>query len=104
MNRVESAYLSRVAALGCCVCRRVFNVYSPGEVHHIAEGSGLRSHFAIAPVCPEHHRGQSGFHVLKERAFCARYRVPGESEYGMLVWVNEDLQLAAMGRLRMGAA
>lgn len=25
------------------------------------------------------------------KKFCAAYRVPWENEYGLLVWVNEDL-------------
>ena len=83
---------NKVAALGCCVCRRLgFQPAIPAEVHHVAEGSGLRSDFSIAPLCAEHHRGKSGLHGLKAKRFCSFYRVPGEVEYGLLVWVNEDL-------------
>lgn len=42
-------------------------------------------------MCEEHHTGATGFHTLKERKFCAMYRVPGEREVGLLIWVNEDL-------------
>ena len=104
MSKVESVYMGRVAALGCVVCRRIFNLYTPAEVHHVAEGSGLRSNYAIAPLCPEHHRGKSGLHGLSVPVFCARYRVPNENEYGLLVWVNEDLQRAVMGLLPMAVA
>jgi hypothetical protein len=82
----------KVAALGCCVCRRLGHGYTAAEVHHIAEGSSKRSDFAVAPLCREHHQGSAGFHGLKERRFCALYRVPWENEYGLLVWVNEDLE------------
>lgn len=100
MNRVEAIYMSRVATLGCVVCRRTFKVYTPAEVHHVAETSGLRSNFAVAPLCPEHHRGQMGVHgELGVKGFCKAYRVPGETEYGLLVWVNEDLQRVTMGVL-----
>ena len=81
----------KVAGLGCVVCRRLGFSDSPVELHHIAEGSGLRSDFAIAPLCAEHHRGVSGFHGMGTRGFCALYRVPGECEWGLLVWANEDL-------------
>ena len=83
---------AKVAALGCVICRRLgFQPAIPAEVHHIAEGSGLRSDFAIAGLCPEHHRGKSGLHGMGTKRFCSMYRLPGESEYGLLVWVNEDL-------------
>lgn len=87
--------MQRVQALGCAVCRRLGYGATPAEVHHVAEGSSLRSDFAVAPLCPEHHRGQAGFHVLKEERFCKLYRVPWENEYGLLAWTNEDLARAA---------
>ena len=90
MNAAETLHVERVAALGCCICRRLGRGYVPAPVHHVAEGSGLRSWFAVAPLCEEHHTGQSGFHK-RGKAFLAQFRVPGESEYGLLVMVNEDL-------------
>lgn len=82
----------RVAALGCVVCRRLgFQPTFPAELHHVAEGSGLRSDFAIVGLCAEHHRGESGLHGMGPKAFIRLYRPPGDSEYGLLVWVNEDL-------------
>jgi hypothetical protein len=87
-------YLAKVAALGCCVCRRLGLGRTPAEVHHIAEGSSIRSDFAVAPLCPEHHRGESGFHTLKESRFCQLYDVPWGNEYGLLVWTAEDLERA----------
>lgn len=83
-------HMGRVAALGCCVCKRVFERYEPAQVHHVALGSGKRSDFAVAPLCVEHHSGASGFHK-RGKAFLAQFRVPGESEYGLLVWTMEDL-------------
>lgn len=80
-----------VASLGCCVCRRIGYPDTPAQVHHIGEGTSPRNDFAVAPLCDEHHTGATGFHTLKERKFCAKYRVPGERETGLLVWVNEDL-------------
>ncbi len=80
----------RVASCGCVICRRLGYGYVPCEVHHVAEGSGLRSDFATAGLCTEHHTGASGFHK-RGKAFLVQFRVPGESEYGLLVWVNEDL-------------
>ena len=89
----------RVARLGCVVCQFAFGVSdTPAQVHHIAKGSGLRSDFAVAPLCYEHHEGPTGFHVLGTRRFCSAYRVPGESEYELLVWTNDLLARAALKR------
>jgi hypothetical protein len=85
------AHLNRVAELGCCVCLRLNLGKTPAELHHVAEGSSRRSDFAVVPLCPEHHRGKSGFHILRAERFCKLYRVPWEKEEGLLVWVNEDL-------------
>jgi len=87
----ERDHMERVASLGCCLCRRIGYGYAPAEVHHVAEGSGLRSNWSVVPLCSEHHRGKTGFHGMGSRAFCSAYRIPGETEYGMLVWVIEDL-------------
>jgi hypothetical protein len=106
-NVVEAAYMGRVAGLGCLICRRLGYGYAPAELHHVAEGSGHRSNFAVAPLCSVHHdehRRGTGFHGMGTERFCAQFRVPGESEYGLLVWVNEDLQRSHMGVLVMGAA
>jgi hypothetical protein len=87
----ESRHMERVAAVGCCVCWRVHGCFVQCQLHHVAEGSGLRSNFAVVGLCVEHHTGVAGFHKLGTKAFCSLYRVPGESEYGLLIWVNEDL-------------
>lgn len=86
----ESRHMEAVAALGCVICRRLGFGYSPAQLHHVAEGSGLRSNFAVVGLCPEHHTGASGFHKMGKQ-FLKLYRVPGETEYGLLVMVNEDL-------------
>lgn len=89
----------------CLICKRwpANATGLPVEVHHIATGSGKRSGFATAPLCgsPQdggHHRGPAGLHGMQAGPFCRAYRVPGETEYGLLVWVNQDLE--AMGLRR----
>lgn len=79
-----------IASMPCVVCARIGGAGMPVEVHHVAEGSGLRSEWATVPLCPEHHRGKSGLHGMGTKAFCALYRPPGETEWGLLAWVNQD--------------
>jgi hypothetical protein len=87
-------HMDRVAKSGCVVGRRFGGCEGRNEVHHVAEGSGLRSDFAVACLCAGHHRGGVGIHGLGSKAFIRMYRPPGETEYGLLVWQNEDLAKA----------
>jgi len=91
LSKASALHMSRVAAVGCVICRRFFREKSPVELHHVAEGSGVRSDFAVVGLCAEHHRGATGLHGMGTKAFNRMYRTFGESEYGLLVWVNEDL-------------
>lgn len=94
MNAAERYHVQRVALLPCCVCKRFVatneNCGRKLDIHHVAEGSGLRSWFSIARLCEEHHVGSLGFHT-RGRGFIMQYRPPGEREEGLLVWTNEDL-------------
>lgn len=65
MSNASKRHLSRVAALGCIVCRRMGISDSPAEIHHprFAVGMAQRaSDWLAIPVCPEHHRGSRGIH------------------------------------------
>lgn len=94
MNAVTPAkrHMARVVAAGCCIGNRGLGACAGRvTIHHVAEGSGLRSDFAVAGLCEEHHQGQSGLHGMGTKAFIRLYRLPGESEYGLLVWTAEDI-------------
>ena len=58
MNKADRIYLSRVAALGCVVCRNLNLGETPAEIHHIrhGQGAGQRApHKNTLPLCPQHH-------------------------------------------------
>jgi hypothetical protein len=72
MTKSEKAHLSKVAALGCAVCRRMGYEGTPAEIHHPRRGTGLgqrASHYDAVPLCPEHHRGNTGIHGLGTKGF-----------------------------------
>jgi hypothetical protein len=72
MTNEERRYLSRVAELGCLVCRRMGYPGTPAEIHHKRAGTGAgrrSSHFDAMPLCPEHHRGKTGIHGLGTKGF-----------------------------------
>ena len=70
--------MGRVAELGCILCRHLGNPDTPANVHHIREGAGMgqRSpHYLTVPLCPEHHQGASGVHMLGPSRFYTRYKL-----------------------------
>jgi hypothetical protein len=88
--------MERVSKMDCLICKRFVRTGLPVEVHHVAEGSSKRSDFATVPLCGDfndggHHRGSAGLHGMGTKAFCALYRPPFENEYGLLVWLQEDM-------------
>lgn len=93
MNALDTHY-ETVASLGCLVCRRLNWGYAAAQLHHVAEGSGKRDEWSVVPLCETHHdpnRTGSGFHGMGTRKFCSAFKVPGEAEWGLLVWLLEDL-------------
>lgn len=78
-SKAEKEHMKKVASTGCIICREWHDARTPGEVHHIADGSNPRSDFMVACLCPEHHRGQSyGLHGRGVKHFCRQYRLPNE--------------------------
>lgn len=78
MKRDEREHLSRLAGLGCLVCRRLHGPHDPGpvEIHHRRAGTGAgrrSSHYDAMPLCPEHHRGSKGLHGLGTKGFAKFY-------------------------------
>lgn len=91
MTKDEKNYLSRVVELGCAVCRRIGFYDTPSEVHHLRTGQGRKraSHYDSIPLCPEHHRGNTGIHGLGTRGFAKHY---GFSELELLEETKRLLQ------------
>lgn len=78
MKKSEREHLNWLAEQGCIICARLGYPGTPAEIHHIRThtGAGRRaSHFDTLPLCPEHHRGNTGIHGLGRKAFERRYGV-----------------------------
>lgn len=91
MTRSESAYLARVARLGCCMCNLLgydATDVQP-EIHHVREGQGMAqraSNFLVIPACPDHHRGRGGIHG--DRSILRQLKC---DEMDLLSWVISRL-------------
>lgn len=78
MTKAERAHLTRVAELGCILCLRLGTPGTPAEIHHPRKDQGIAQragHFDAIPLCPEHHRGNTGLHGMGARAFERHYNV-----------------------------
>lgn len=87
-TKQERAYMSAQAEAGCILCRYLGYGDTPAEIHHLRDGMGAgqrNSNLLTIPLCPEHHRGDTGYHGLGRRAF--------EREYGVT-----ELDLWAMAQ------
>lgn len=103
----ESRFMGHVKAMKCLICKR-FQELDTGmrsEAHHIASGTSRQNNWLVVPLCGSqsdggHHRGGAGLHGMGVKAFCSLYRVPHESEYGLLAWLNEDMHELLHGKKR----
>lgn len=86
MNKSEQRHHDIVRSLGCVIHREFFHVRIDPSIHHVAEGSGKRSEFMIAPLCPDCHTGPEGFHSVP-KTFLRVYGLP--TEYHLLLLVNK---------------
>lgn len=68
-TKEEKRHMSRVADLGCIVCRNEGLGETPAGIHHLRNGQGMgqrSSHYETIPLCDKHHQnGPTGvaFHA-----------------------------------------
>lgn len=92
MKSAERLHLSRVASLGCIVCRIAGHEFSPAEIHHPRTGMGMSqraSHFDAIPLCHFHHR--TGGHGLAIHAGQKTWEAKFGTEKELLAQVKELL-------------
>lgn len=80
----EKKHFGKLAEFGCILCYRLGRPGTPAEIHHIRHG-GKRCNAPVIPLCPEHHRGDSGVHGLGRKAF---NRAWGTTEEALLKLLN----------------
>ena len=96
MTKDEKIAFDKIARLGCILCSEVLGFAgSPAELHHIRRFGGKRATSPVIPLCPEHHRGNSGVHGLGAKSFERKW---GVTQEGLLERVNEKLGEEAAGR------
>ncbi|MFP2504480.1 Ref family recombination enhancement nuclease [Buttiauxella gaviniae] len=94
MKKAEREHLSRVASLGCVVCRNLNLGETPAEIHHCSSGTGLSvraDNYHVIPLCHIHHR--TGGHGVAIHAGRLTWEHNFGNELKLLMQVNEDLGL-----------
>jgi hypothetical protein len=76
----EKNALNKIAELGCIICAEILGIEggSAAELHHVRRYGAVRSTSPILPLCPEHHRGNSGIHGLGVKRFEREYKISCE--------------------------
>jgi hypothetical protein len=89
MTKDEKKSLNQIAELGCILCATELGFEgTPSELHHIRRFGTKRSTSPVIPLCPEHHRGNSGVHGLGHKGFANKW---GVTEEELLERVNKRL-------------
>lgn len=88
MKNEQKKLYSRTAEIGCILCRHLGYGETPAELHHIRKYGSKRDNAPVIPLCPEHHRGNTGVHGLGKKGFERYY---GLSEYDLLDKTKEVL-------------
>jgi len=79
-TKSEKNTLNKIAELGCILCSEYFGIEgTPAELHHVRRYGTKRSTSPILPLCPEHHRGNSGIHGLGAKGFIKKYSISFET-------------------------
>lgn len=84
----QKQHYNKIANLGCILCHHLGNSGTPAEVHHIRRFGGKRDLAPVIPLCPEHHRGNTGVHGMGKKSFARHY---GLDEHDLLAKTNELL-------------
>jgi len=88
----ERRWMSRIQEFGCCVCRKVFGVLTPAEIHHIDGKTKVDAHLKSIPLCYHHHRsGVDSEQVTSRHPFKGRFEDRYGSQLELLEWVRERI-------------
>jgi hypothetical protein len=84
----EKEHFRKIAEIGCILCWHLGYEGSPAEIHHIRR-AGRRSDAPVIPLCPEHHRGNTGIHGLGRKGFERKYEISEDSLLQILEQILE---------------
>ena len=78
MTKNDKIRNSKIAELGCSLCRHQGNEGTPAELHHIRR-TLPRNLAPVIPLCPYHHRGSNtSIHGMGRKRFEQEYAITEE--------------------------
>ena len=78
MTKDQKKHFGNLAEFGCILCFHLgYGQGTPAEIHHIRR-TRKRDNSPVIPLCPEHHRGNSGVHGMGRKAFERAYNLTEE--------------------------
>ena len=89
MKKEQRQLYGKTADLGCILCRHLGYGETPAELHHIRKYGSKRDNAPVIPLCPEHHRGNTGVHGLGKKGFEKHY---GLTENDLLTLTERELK------------
>lgn len=88
-TKKEKEHYDRLARFGCVLCSHLGIKGTPAEIHHVRRFGIPRRLAPVIPLCPEHHRGNSGLHGLGAKEFEKYWKV---SQEDLLTLTNIKLE------------
>ena len=86
--------MSRVAALGCCVCRNQGLGITPASPHHIVAGGKRLGHLYTIPLCFRHHQeGSNNEQWVSRHPHKAEFEARYGTEESLLAQTMKELGL-----------
>ena len=93
-RKYEKQHMDKVQQLGCIVCRKFHNVFSPAEIHHIGGKTAKNAHLYVLPLCYRHHReGHNNELFVSRHPYKREFQQRYGTEKELLREVNALLQL-----------
>lgn len=86
----EKRHMSKVADLGCIVCRLFLGEQSPAAIHHTGGKTKQGAHFKVLPLCGPHH--QTGGYGVALHAGKKEFERKYGTEQDLLQKVDELLE------------
>jgi hypothetical protein len=88
----ERLHMSKVADLGCIVCRNNGLGFVPAEIHHIEGKTKKDCHFKVLPLCFAHHRRGNSDHPISRHPWKKRFEKAYGTESELLAMVEKYLE------------
>mgnify|MGYP003131154615 CR=1 FL=1 len=91
-TKVETAWMAKLTELGCCVCWREYDVFTPTEIHHLDGKTKPEAHLKTIGLCYRHHReGVNNDRYVSRHPFKREFEKRYGTESSLLDWTRQRI-------------